>query len=78
MFPNGWEAWAEARRTGYPRQYARAASDNPDVAVDEIPSRMIYTSSEFTTNEEAVGTAISSSELGGQDKNSTKLWWDKK
>lgn len=78
LFPNGWEAWAEARRTGYPRQYARAASDNPDVAVDEIPSRMIYTSSEFTTNEEAVGTAISSSELGGQDKNSTKLWWDKK
>jgi hypothetical protein len=78
LFPNGWEAWAEARRTGYPRQYARAASDNPDVPKDKIPSRMIYTSSEFTTNKEAVNAVISSSELGGSDKNSTKLWWDKK
>ena len=39
---------------------------------------MIYTSSEFTTNKEAVNAVISSSELGGSDKNSTKLWWDKK
>lgn len=78
LFPNGWEAWAEARRTGYPRQYPRAASDNPDVPVDQIPTRMVYTSSEFTTNKEAVDAAISSPELGGQDKNNTKLWWDKK
>jgi hypothetical protein len=77
LFPNGWEAWAEARRTGYPRQYARVASDNPDVPVDQIPSRMIYTSSEFTTNADAVNAAISG-ELSGQDKNNTKLWWDKK
>ena len=39
---------------------------------------MIYTASEFTTNAEAVEAAISSSEIGGQDKNNTKVWWDKK
>jgi hypothetical protein len=77
LFPNGWEAWSEARRTGYPRQYARVVSDNPDVSVDQIPARMIFTSSEFTTNDSAVQEAISS-DLGGQDKNNTKLWWDKK
>ena len=78
LFPNGWEAWAEARRTGYPKQLPRVQSDNPDVPKDQIPSRMIYTASEFTTNAEAVEAAISSSEIGGQDKNNTKVWWDKK
>lgn len=78
LFPNGWEAWAEARRTGYPRQYPRVSSDNPDVPVDAIPSRMVYVASEFNTNAEAVNAAIASPELGGADKNNKKLWWDKK
>lgn len=78
LFPNGWEAWAEARRTGYPKQLPRVQSDNPDVPVDKIPARMVYTASEFTTNSEGVNGAISSPEIGGQDKNNTKLWWDKK
>ena len=78
LFPNGWEAYAEARRTGYPKQLPRVVSDNPDVPVDQIPARMIYTSSEFTTNVDAVNAAIASPELGGQDKNNVKLWWDKK
>lgn len=78
LFPNGWEAWAEARRTGYPKQYPRVASDNPDVPADQIPARMVYVSSEYSTNAEATNEAVSSSELGGQDKNNVKLWWDKK
>lgn len=78
IFPNGWEAWAESRRTGYPRQYPRIESENEDVPVDKIPSRMIYVSSEVTTNKEAVNAAIASPEINGQDKNNTKLWWDKR
>jgi hypothetical protein len=78
IFPNGWEAWVESRRTGYPKQYPRIASENDDVPVDKIPSRMVYTSGEATTNKEAVKAAVASPELNGQDKNSTKLWWDKK
>ena len=76
IYPNGWESWAELRRTGYPKQYARLFSENSDVAVDEVPRRMVYTSSEFDTNGEAVNAAIGT--LTGGDKNSTKLWWDKK
>lgn len=78
IFPNGWEAWAESRRTGYPKQYPRIASENEDVPADKIPSRMVYVSSEFSTNKEAVDAAVASPELNGQDKNNTKLWWDKK
>lgn len=78
IYPNGWESWAELRRTGYPRQYARVQSENPDVAANEIMRRMIYVQSEFDTNGEAVSAAIASPELSGGDKNSTKVWWDKK
>lgn len=78
IYPNGWEAWAELRRTGYPKQYARVESENPDVGVGDILRRMNYVQSEFDTNGEAVEAAISGSELGGADKNNTKLWWDKK
>ncbi|MEW2922522.1 SusD/RagB family nutrient-binding outer membrane lipoprotein [Muricauda sp. ANG21] len=76
IYPNGWESWAELRRTGYPRQYTRVQSENPDVAADEIMRRMVYVQSEFDTNGEAVQAAISLMAEG--DKNSTKLWWDAK
>ena len=76
IYPNGWEAWAELRRTGYPKQYARVQSENPDVAANEIMRRMVYVQSEFDTNGEAVQAAIST--LSGGDKNSTKVWWDKR
>ena len=77
LYPNGWEAWAELRRTGFPRQYARVVSQNPDVAADEVPRRMVYVQSEFDTNGEAVEAAIASPEIGGSDRNNVRLWWDK-
>lgn len=78
IYPNGWESWAELRRTGYPKQYARVQSENPDVSASDIIRRMIYVQSEFDTNGEAVQAAIGGAELGGADKNNTKVWWDKK
>lgn len=78
LYPDGWEGWAEVRRTGYPRQMARLNSENLDVAADEIMRKMKFESSEFDNNGEAVQAAIASPEIGGNDKNSTKLWWDKK
>lgn len=74
LYPNGWEAWAELRRTGYPKQYVRAASDNPDVSADEIIRRMVYTASEFNTNAQELDAAIGT--LSGGDKNDTRVWWD--
>ena len=76
IYPDGWEAWAELRRTGYPKQYARVSSENTDVPADKIIRRMVYVSGEFNNNKEAVNEAIS--KLNGGDKNNTKLWWDKK
>ncbi len=78
LYPDGFEAFAELRRTGYPKQFERLNSENLDVATDELMRRMVYESSEFDTNREAVEAAIASPELNGQDKNSTRLWWDKK
>ncbi|MFK5972495.1 MAG: SusD/RagB family nutrient-binding outer membrane lipoprotein [Flavobacteriaceae bacterium] len=76
LYPDGWEAWAELRRTGYPKQYDRLNSENGNVGVSDIMRRMKYVTSEYTVNTEAVNAAVSS--LGGADLGSTKVWWDKK
>ncbi len=77
LYPDGWEAYAERRRTGYPTLYPRLNSDNPNISVNEIPRRMTYVSTEYNTNEKAVQDAIDNL-LGGPDEGTTKLWWDKK
>lgn len=76
LYPDSEEAWAERRRTGYPKLLDRLRSDNPDFKVSDIPRRVPYVGSEFDTNREAVEDAISM--LGGADIGTTKLWWDKK
>ncbi|GFR66713.1 susd and RagB outer membrane lipoprotein [Elysia marginata] len=77
LFPNSEEAYAERRRTGYPKLYDRAHSLNPDIPKDRIPRRLPYASSEKTNNKKAVDIAINKY-LRGSDKGSTKLWWDQK
>ncbi len=78
LYPDGWEAWAELRRTGYPRLYSRLNSDDPTIPPDEIMRRMTYIDTEFDTNREAVEVAIASPEIAGKDHGLTKVWWDKK
>ncbi|MGI9552670.1 MAG: SusD/RagB family nutrient-binding outer membrane lipoprotein, partial [Aurantibacter sp.] len=76
LYPDGWEAWAELRRTGYPKQYDRLFSENLNVGVSDIMRRMKYVTSEYTVNTAATEAAVGT--LGGADLGSTKLWWDKK
>lgn len=80
LYPDGWEAWSELRRTGYPKLYPRLNSENPDVPADAIFRRMTIVSGEFSNNAEAVATAEQLEELTsrGGDKNSTHVWWDAK
>lgn len=78
IYPNGWEAWAELRRTGYPKQYTRVVSENPNVAADQIMRRMMYVQGEYTLNGNAVQAALALPEMAAGDKNSTKVWWDKR
>ncbi|HET8736323.1 MAG TPA: SusD/RagB family nutrient-binding outer membrane lipoprotein, partial [Pricia sp.] len=77
LYPNSEEAYAERRRTGYPILYDRLNSLNSKLTTDQLPRRMPYVSSEYSTNEEAVMDAINNL-LGGPDDATTKLWWDAK
>ncbi len=77
LYPNSEEAYAERRRTGYPTLYDRLNSLNAKITVDQLPRRMAYVSSEYSTNEEAVMDAVNNL-LGGPDDGTTKLWWDAK
>lgn len=76
LYPDGWEAYSEKRRTGYPRTYPLIASDNPNVSVNDQMRRMTFVDSEFSNNRAA--TEAASSLLSGPDNNATKVWWDKK
>ncbi len=78
LYPDGWEAWAEVRRTGYPKLYPLLHVENPDLSVDDIFRRMTFVESEFSNNGAAVEAAMGLSELAAGDKNSTRVWWDKK
>ena len=78
LYPDGWEAFAEVRRTGYPKLYPLLNVENPDLTVNDVFRRMTFVESEFSNNGAAVDAAMSLSELAGGDKNSTRVWWDKK
>lgn len=77
LYPNGMEAWAEMRRTGYPKMYPLIHSDNPDMPGDQMIRRIVFTDLDWQTNGKAVEAAVSLLGEGG-DKVSTRLWWDVK
>lgn len=77
MFPNGNEAWAEFRRTGYPKIFPVEINDsNGTVNTITQIRRYPFPTLEYTLNAENVAKAITL--LGGPDTGGTKLWWDKK
>lgn len=80
LYPDGWEAWSEIRRTKYPKHYPRLNSDNPDVGVGDQMSRLVFVQGEYDNNNAAVTEAEQFPELvsRGGNKNSTRLWWDAK
>ncbi len=78
-FTNSNEAWADHRRTGYPKlPYNTKNDSNSDwgvIAADDFLRRMPFTNSERDNNPE--GVADATSKLGGPDDIGTHLWWDK-
>ena len=83
LFPNGQEAWTEWRRTGYPKlnviKTLKGAVQG--ATLEGGIRRMIYPTSFFSQTNE--GKAIYEAALklfnngaGGEDKSSTRLWWD--
>ena len=76
-FPNGWETWADSRRTGYPKLFPIVNNLNTDgVTVQRGMRRLPFPQSEYNTNNANVKAAVSM--LGGADNSATDLWWAKK
>jgi len=77
-FTNANEAWADHRRTGYPKLPYNAKNDsNADwgvIANDDFLRRMPFLNSERDNNPE--GVADATKKLGGPDEIGTRLWWD--
>ena len=77
MYPNGCEAWAEYRRTGYPALFPVMNNDSEGAVGSDLQIRRVpYPHDEYSTN--ASGVASGVAKLGGADNVGTKLWWDKK
>ena len=80
IFPLGNEAWAEYRRTGYPRLASVLAEDDKSGGVVTLKygaRRIQYPAEEYAENRANVTDAVSN-KLGGADNAGTRVWWDKK
>jgi len=77
LYPDGIEAWADYRRSHVLKLYPVVNSDNPDITNTSTQwiRRIPFLLSEQQTNGAAVQAAVGL--LGGPDKVTTPLWWDK-
>lgn len=78
IFPLGVEAWAEHRRTGYPRLFPAVENKDPNGSVNTAigPRRLQYPADEYSDNPQFIQQAVQM--LGGADAAGTRLWWDVK
>lgn len=78
IFPLGVEAWAEHRRTGYPRLFPPVENKDPNGSVNTSigPRRLPYPADEYSDNPQFIQQAVQM--LGGPDASGTRLWWDTK
>ena len=70
-FLNGYEAFANWRRTGYPVLIPVNYTGN--VTGGTIPRRLQYPQSEYSTNTENINAANGDQ---GPDLLTTRVWWD--
>lgn len=77
-FPLGLEAWAEYRRTGFPKLLEVISNkSNGKVESSRMARRLNYPQIEYDENGENLNTAISNY-LKGPDTMGTDVWWAKK
>ena len=76
LYPNGPEAWAEQRRTGYPILFKVRKNDSGGlISTDAMIRRIPFT---IDTKISLYNYQQASQMLNGPDTGGTKLWWDKK
>lgn len=74
-FPEGMNAWAEWRRTGYPKLFPILQNDSQGAIPTELGvRRLTFTLAEQRDN--PVGYAEAVKMLGGPDTGATRLFWD--
>ncbi|WP_284462857.1 SusD/RagB family nutrient-binding outer membrane lipoprotein [Chryseobacterium sp.] len=76
LYPNGPEAWAEQRRTGYPILFKVRKNDSGGlISTDAMIRRIPFT---IDTKISLYNYQQAAQMLNGPDTGGTKLWWDKK
>ncbi|MBP5373338.1 MAG: SusD/RagB family nutrient-binding outer membrane lipoprotein [Bacteroidales bacterium] len=83
MFPEGMEAWAEFRRSGYPKLIPTVQNrSNGTINTAKQVRRLVYPASESQANAAnlAEGIEILNQEASGGsgDNGGTQVWWDKR
>lgn len=76
-YPNGFEAWVDLRRTGYPRMLPVLNIDEADGSLNpgDIMRRLPFPGAQdIATKQDIDNTGIPA--LGGPDKMATRLFWD--
>ena len=77
MFPEGEEAWAEFRRTGYPKIWPVVVNySGGTISTQAEIRRLPFPQSEYQNDATTVQQGVTL--LGGPDLGGTKLWWDQK
>jgi hypothetical protein len=71
-YPDGTQAWAEWRRTGFPVLTPSAYAVNVG---GQIPRRYIYGTDEYSLN--AANVKLAAANYTGGDGQDSKVWWDK-
>lgn len=76
MYPEGCEAWAEQRRTGYPRLFPVRFNHSKGQSIDTetMIRRLPFPATMATSDPEQYETLIDA--LNGADHGGTRLWWD--
>lgn len=74
IYPEGCEAWAEYRRTGYPRLFPVLVNDSRNIDTALGPRRLNFSVGIRTANPEQYNALVT--DLGGADNCATRLWWD--
>jgi hypothetical protein len=76
LYPNGPEAWAEQRRTGYPILFKVRKNDSGGaISTEAMIRRIPFT---IDTKTSLYNYQQAAQMLNGPDTGGTRLWWDKK
>ncbi len=77
-YTDGFEGWADVRKSGYPKALAQGVSDPIIFGLGDdngmYPQRMRYGTQAYANNGDNLSEAI---QKQGPDMQGTKLWWEK-